>query len=109
MTSPLTCCNTAVICSTEKRLFFTARPPGRLAGLYRETHSRDGLKNPGPLTRLGSLTSGLDYGRHDEQSPSLRSRNHGRGFYLPKRQHAGGARNVRVNLGLSAPQTGTRT
>ncbi len=51
MTSPLTCCNTAVICSTEKRFFFTARPPGRLAGLYRETHSRDGLKNPGPLTR----------------------------------------------------------
>ena len=38
-----------MICSTEKRFFFTARPPGRLARLCRKTHPGGGLKNPEPL------------------------------------------------------------
>ena len=44
-----TCCSTDVICSTEKRCFFTARPPGRLAGLCRRTRPQAGPKNPEPL------------------------------------------------------------
>jgi hypothetical protein len=39
---PATCCSTDVICPTENRPFFTARPPGPRAGLCRETHERHG-------------------------------------------------------------------
>src|SRR5688572_20138738 len=47
---PQTCCNTAVICSTETRFFFTAHPPGPTGRLCRKTHSAIGPKNPEPLT-----------------------------------------------------------
>ena len=46
-----------MICSTEKRFFFTASPWPRRAGLCRSPHSPAGPKNPEPLTVLlsGSL------------------------------------------------------
>ena len=45
-----TCCNTDVICSTENRFFFTAHPPGRLAGLCRTTRSHIEPKYREPLS-----------------------------------------------------------
>src|SRR5687767_16019224 len=45
------CCKTAVICSTEKRFFFTARPPGPRARLCRDTRSHIELRNREPLIR----------------------------------------------------------
>src|SRR5690348_14940007 len=46
------CCKTAVICSTEKRFFFTAQPPGRCGPIVPQTHPGTGLKKPVPLTVL---------------------------------------------------------
>ena len=39
------CCNADAICSTRKRFFFTARPPGPTARLCRDTRSHFELRN----------------------------------------------------------------
>jgi hypothetical protein len=51
---PATRCSTDVICWTEKRCFFKARPPGRPAGLCRGTRPQAGPKNPEPSGLLSS-------------------------------------------------------
>src|SRR3954470_15836917 len=45
------CCNTAVICSTEKR-FFTARLLARSGPIVPQSHPGNGLKKPEPLSGL---------------------------------------------------------
>src|SRR5262249_22618719 len=55
---PVTCCRTDVICSTEKRFRFTARPPGPWAGLCREPRPQRGPKNPEPLNPERDLAVG---------------------------------------------------